>query len=375
MTHVAVIGAGVIGTAIAFRLAQAGARVTLLDAGRPGGGTSTRSFAWLNAHNKQPHAYFALNVAGMQAHAALAEELGGATWRQAGGCLEWTGAAGQAAQRARAERLAAWGYAVHWLTGAQARRLEPDLDPAALADAPVAFFPDEGWMDTAGYLAALLARFAAHGGTVRTGMRVTGLASAAGRCTGIETPEGMIGADMVVNCAGPDINTVSPDTALHVPMASTRGLLAVTMPAAVSLGRVLQGPGSLALRPDGGGRVMIHSKDADEALPTEGGAEAVQRVATRAAALLTPLRGVQAEAARLATRPIPEDGHPAIGPIGGLSGYYVAVTHSGVTLATLLGGLIAGEILHGQTAGMLAPFRPDRFTQAERPRMRMDGLR
>lgn len=375
MTHVVVIGAGVIGTATALRLAQGGARVTLLDAGRPGGGTSTRSFAWLNAHNKQPHAYYALNVSGMQAHAALAEELGDNTWRHGGGCLEWTDAAGRDTQRARAERLAAWGYQVEWLTAQAARRMEPDLDPAVLADAPVAFFPSEGWMDTARYLAVLLARIAALGGALRTGTRVTGLMTAGGRCAGVATAEGTIGADIVVNCAGPDINAITPDAALHVPMASTRGLLAVTAPAPVTLGRVLQGPGSLALRPDGGGRVMIHAKDADELLPPDGGAGAAPRLADRAAALLAPLRGVPAEAARLATRPIPEDGHPAIGPIGGLSGYYLAVTHSGVTLATLLGGLIAGEILNGREAAALAPFRLDRFSQTKRPRGRMDGLR
>lgn len=371
MTHVVVIGAGVIGTATAFRLAQKGARVTLLDAGRPGGGTSTRSFAWLNAHNKQPHDYYALNVAGMRAHAALAEELGDGTWRHGGGCLEWTDDAGRAAQRARAGRLAGWGYRVEWLTPDAARAMEPDLDPVSLGDGPVAFFPDEGWMDTAAYLAVLLRRF---GGTLRTGARAR-LALEGGRCVGVATDQGMIGADMVVNCAGPEVNSVTDDPALQVPMASTRGLLAVTAPAPLRLGRVLQGPGSLALRPDGGGRVMIHSKDADEALEQEGGEVLAQEVARRAAGLLAPLAGVPAELGRLATRPIPEDGHPAVGPIGGLAGYYVAVTHSGVTLATLLGGLVADEVLGGPPAAELAPFRPGRFSQAERPRRRMDGLR
>ena len=94
-----------------------------------------------------------------------------------------------------------------------------------------------------------------------------------------------------------------------------------------------------------------------------------------ALAIAAALAGVPAEAVRLATRPIPEDGHPAVGPIAGLSGYYVAVTHSGVTLATLLGGAIASEILEGREVPELAPFRPARFTQSERPRRRMDGLR
>ena len=50
MAKMIVIGAGVMGTSVAYRLAQAGADVTVLEAGRVGGGTSGISFAWTNAH-------------------------------------------------------------------------------------------------------------------------------------------------------------------------------------------------------------------------------------------------------------------------------------------------------------------------------------
>ena len=50
MTKMIVIGAGVMGASVAFRLAQAGADVTVLEATRIGGGTSGISFAWTNAH-------------------------------------------------------------------------------------------------------------------------------------------------------------------------------------------------------------------------------------------------------------------------------------------------------------------------------------
>jgi glycine/D-amino acid oxidase-like deaminating enzyme len=74
---VVVVGAGVIGAAVAFRLAQAGARVTVLEgADRVGAGTSGRSFAWTNSNGKTPREYHDLNVAGLQAHAALGGEFG-----------------------------------------------------------------------------------------------------------------------------------------------------------------------------------------------------------------------------------------------------------------------------------------------------------
>jgi glycine/D-amino acid oxidase-like deaminating enzyme len=42
-------------------------------------------------------------------------------------------------------------------------------------------------------------------------------------------------------------------------------------------------------------------------------------------------------------------------------GCYVIATHSGITLAPLLGELIAEEIVSGEMSDLLAPFRPDRF--------------
>jgi glycine/D-amino acid oxidase-like deaminating enzyme len=57
MLNVIVIGAGVMGASAAFRLAEAGASVLVLEAGRVGGGTSGISFAWTNAHKKPPKPY------------------------------------------------------------------------------------------------------------------------------------------------------------------------------------------------------------------------------------------------------------------------------------------------------------------------------
>ena len=88
MIKTIVIGAGVMGASVAYRLAQAGAAVTVLEAARIGGGTSGISFAWTNAHKKPPKPYHDLNVAGMKAHAALANEFSATPWWHGGGSLE-----------------------------------------------------------------------------------------------------------------------------------------------------------------------------------------------------------------------------------------------------------------------------------------------
>jgi glycine/D-amino acid oxidase-like deaminating enzyme len=44
-----------------------------------------------------------------------------------------------------------------------------------------------------------------------------------------------------------------------------------------------------------------------------------------------------------------------------VEGYYLVVTHSGVTLAPLLGAAVADEVARGRQRPELAPFRPARF--------------
>src|SRR5437762_13501499 len=191
MVKTIVIGAGVMGASVAYRLAQAGAAVTVLEAMRIGVGTSGISFAWTNAHKKPPKAYHDLNVAGMKAHAALADEFGGTPWWHGGGSLEWEAEPDRTAQRENIEQLRSWGYAAEWITLRQVQELEPDIDPMTIGDAPVAFFPEEGWLDPVVYAHAMLsAARRRHGANVICGARVVDLGMPADRLTSVRLADG-----------------------------------------------------------------------------------------------------------------------------------------------------------------------------------------
>ena len=60
--QIIVVGAGIIGASIAWHLAEAGAAVTIVDAGRPGGVATANSFAWINASWGNPEPYFRLRM-------------------------------------------------------------------------------------------------------------------------------------------------------------------------------------------------------------------------------------------------------------------------------------------------------------------------
>jgi len=365
MPKVIVIGAGVIGASAAFRLAQAGADVTVLEAGRVGGGTSGISFAWTNSHNKPPRAYHDLNVAGMRAHAGLQEEFGGTPWWHRGGSVEWELLEGRAAQAENVERLKSWGYAAEWITPCDLAELEPDIDPAMVGDAPIAYFPEEGWLDPVPYAHAMLSAARRHGARVVCGARVVELVLAGDRVSGVLMADGARHeADVVVNCAGRWVNDPVRDAGLHLPLAPTVGFLVFTPPVATSLSRVVRTP-IVHARPDGAGRLMLISNTANSMLsidtrPSAEMAEARDLVA-RARRLLPSIGDVSPEAARIAIRPIPGDHLSAVGPMPRVRGYYLAITHSGVTLSPFLGAAIADEVVRGRERGELAEFRPGRF--------------
>ncbi|MGI8913772.1 MAG: FAD-dependent oxidoreductase [Chloroflexota bacterium] len=124
MPRVVVIGAGVVGAAVAYRLAGVGAQVTLVDQGAPGEGTTSTSFAWLNANHKPPAAYHTLNVAGIAAHTRLGIDLGAAPWLHPTGNLTCVvGATAAKGLAAHVIALQGSGYAAQLIDRQRAQEL------------------------------------------------------------------------------------------------------------------------------------------------------------------------------------------------------------------------------------------------------------
>lgn len=365
-----VVGAGVVGAAVAYRLALAGARVTVLEAAqRVGAGTSGRSFAWTNSNEKVPRPYYDLNVAGMRAHQALGDELGATPWWHGGGSVEWFGTdAERAAQQNKVERLRSWGYAAQWITPPRLHELEPDIDLTAVGDAPIGYYPEEGWLDPIPYIHAMLDLARRQGAVVRTGARVTEVHLNGGQVGGVCLQAGeRLTGDVVVNCAGRWADTLAVADVPTLPLAPTLGLLVLTPPVTACLNRVVRSP-AIHMRPDGAGRLMLHADDGDAAVTADTepslGLPIAQEMARRAARVLPSIGQVAPEVARIGVRPIPADGLSAVGPMPGVAGYYVVVTHSGVTLSPLLARLVASEVVDGNQQSQLEPFRPSRLVQS-----------
>jgi glycine/D-amino acid oxidase-like deaminating enzyme len=375
-----VIGAGVLGASVAARLAGSGVRVTLLEQDQPGRATSRWSFAWLNSNDKSPRPYHDLNHAGIRAWADLAADLDGAAWYRPVGNIELaTTPAARAELTARVRRLASWNYDARLVDPAEAAELEPALrlpEPQKEPGTMAAWFPGEGYLLTEPLIGRLVAQARHRGAEIRTGEQGRVVALDPGRPSRVRTADGaVLAADEVVCCAGrwvPKLtgaaNTI-PLVPWDTPGATAPGLVVQVGPVSPAASTRLVHTPEICLRPHPGGLLHLEAPDAAVDLHTPGpnlrrwAAELLRR-ARQAVRGLDQARVVEY---RVCVRPMPVDGQSIVGPVPGTHGLYVAVTHSGVTLAAHLSQLIAAELTTGTQSAELAPYRPSRFLSAATP--------
>jgi glycine/D-amino acid oxidase-like deaminating enzyme len=363
---VAVIGAGIVGSSVAYRLSEGGAEVVLIDGAKPGSGTTSTSFAWINANNKLPRAYFELNVAGMGEHERLRNEIGG-DWLYSTGNLIWAVDEEQEDLEKRVERLRSWSYAAEMLPASTvSKELEPEAtfpDP----DLQIAHFPEESWTDAPALTKMLVEAAVRNGAHKYFGNAVSGI-EVEGEGVLLRLEDGdAIYADVVVNATGAKAATVAEMVGRVLPLDVFPGLLVRVAVPGKPLRHLLHTP-RINVRPDGLGYALLHHDSVDERLTDDfAGTEdpLCAELLERARLVLPALEEAELVEARFGMRPVPADGHSCVGALSAIPGYYEAVTHSGVTLGPLIGRLLAREILTGEVDPLIAPFRADRFPSTQ----------
>ena len=348
-----IVGAGVIGACVAYHLARAGARVTVVDADRAG--ATAASFGWINASYFLNEDHYRLRSEGIAAYHRLSETLplpinwcGSICWEE--GRLE-----------DRQEALTRLGYAVERISDQQFAYLEPAVGvPPKLS----LHLTAEGVVEPAALAATLLQGAREAGAQVMRGVRVIGVSQDGARVTGVVTQAGELRADEVFIAAGVGSRQLMEMVGFELPMLHRPALVIKTAPVAPVLTHILVSDiGEVRQLPDGAltmpAAVGHQGDNAEEVGDLQQAAEAAL---ARLQALVPDVPLTLAETV-LAERPMPGDGLPAVGPVR--PGAYLATMHSGITLAAIMGELISDELLHGETnhtRSWLAPYRPDRFT-------------
>ncbi len=371
--NVVVIGAGIVGASIAYHLCRRGASVTVIDEQSPGSGASSRSFAWINATAKAPASYHDLNRRSLEMWDRFAGQLETEVGLRWGGRLQWAATLQSAEElRQQVKQLQGWGYPCRLVDEVEMREIEPGLSPGPVTAA--AFTEVDGQVDPEKVIAACLRR-AAHWGlktheeTPATGFTLAESGAGDVRVAAVETETGDLPCDVVVLAAGVGNTRLAAMTAINLPQPVSPGVTIKTDPRPPLLHTVpvlypppLQdGRPAIHLRQTTDGVVTV-GETSDESLNLDDSQRHADDVLARAVHYLPALAGAKAIPLPVAYRPMPRDGFPVLGFSRAALNVYVALTHSGVTLAPLIGELAALEIVEGTTVEMLSAYRPDRFT-------------
>jgi glycine oxidase len=367
---IAVIGGGVIGLGVAWRLAQRGASVQVFDRGAAGAGASHAAAGMLAACAEAEPGEEGLTALGRESQArwpAFAAELLDVSGvdvelRPEGTLLVALTADDQARLTHQLVFQQKLGLPLHWISAAETRRREPHL-AGKLAGA--VFSPEDTQVDNRKLVAALRLAAEAAGASVNEYRAVKAISSRGGRAEGIVLADGTkVAADKVVLAAGAwarSIEGLEPE--LRPPVRPIKGqMLALRMdPATPLLSHVLWAPGAY-LVPRRDGRLLVgatvEEKGYDASL-TAGGMLSLLEAAWRAVPAIEEL---PIDEMWVGHRPGSRDDAPILGA-GPLDGLVYATGHhrNGILLAPITADTIARLALDGVVDAAIRPFGIERF--------------
>ena len=370
--RVVIIGAGVIGMGIGWRLAGR-ADVTIFDRGKAGMGASRAAAGMLAACCEAEPGEEALVALGRDSQArwpGFAEELLRASGidvelRTEGTLLLALTADDQAEIAHRLEFQRQLALPLEWLSAADTRRREPRL---AGKIAGAVFSPQDHQVDNRKLAAAL--RVAAEGAGVKIveDRPVKDIVTQGGRAKGVAFEDGTVEqADCVVLAAGAwsrGIGGLPPDR--RPPVRPVKGqMLSLRMdPAAPLLNHVVWAPG-VYLVPRRDGRLIlgatVEEKGFDETI-TAGGMLALLEAAWRAVPAIEEL---PIEETWVGHRPGSRDDAPILGR-GPVEDLFYATGHhrNGILLAPVTADTVARLVLDDVVEPAIAPFGLERFLPA-----------
>ena len=356
--RVVVVGAGIIGASVAYHMAKRGADVVVVEKEGPAAGASRNSFAWLNAGSKKPRSYYELNLLGMLGWRRLEQELSPRLTVQWGGGVQWVAPSPSAAEfKQGILDQQRFGYSVSLIDKSEIGKLLPGIDSGPVAAA--CFADQEGTIDPVAATQVLLREAQSCGARFICPCDVTGFDSSLQGVRAIQTSHGPMEADFVVLAAGTGIPVLAKRVEMTVPLIESPGVLAHTKPQGKLLGRVVIAPNAtLKQIPDGRVVTGTNFGGTPGVLPT---AAEGNKLLSAAEKYLPTLRGAELDFVTLGHRVMPQDGHSIVGSSSRYPNVYVIATHSGMTLAPILGQLATIEVLDGAKIDLLAAFRPQRF--------------
>jgi glycine/D-amino acid oxidase-like deaminating enzyme len=359
MPDVVVVGGGIRGVSIAYYLARAGVRVTLVEKGFLGSGASGANAGLVNVSGKTPGHYTAFSLLSGDMYPEFVAGLGAEVDYQRDGYLRVaeTEAEVEALVRHAQTQSQVPGVKVELLDGREARALEPALSPQLPA---AVFCAQDGNVDPLKLVRAVSQAARRHGAEIRHHAAVTGIRLQGGRVAAVVTPDGEIPTAVVVDAAGVLVPDIARMVGVEVPVLPQRGQMFQIEALPPLLRRPIQ-----AMRQLRSGTTMVGTTNEFVGHNREVTYQAGQQILARAQRIVPALARARVIRGWAGLRPMAPDGLPIYDAVPQVQGFYVAVGHSGVTLAPITGQVFLDLITKGRTDLPIAPYSLSRFGPAD----------
>lgn len=357
--EVVVVGGGVRGLSVAYYLAKAGVNVVLVEKRFVAAGASGLSMGYVNISGKSPDPYTRLSKISADLFPALNDELEGEIEYERNGSVrmavtekDWNQLSKAVDDRNRTE-----GVNMRMVGIEEMRKMEPALSPELLGGY---WCPIDGGVNSLKLTRAFAKHAKGLGARIYTGCEVRDIRVARNRIEGAVTNRMTIATHVVVNTAGIHTSQIAAMVGMKVPVFPERGQLTITeaLPRLIhrTVGSYKQFENGQFLLGVSNELVGENTRVTTEMITTR------VRVATQ---ILPPLKAVRAARCAAALRPMTPDRLPIFEKMQGVSDFYVAVGHSGVTLAPVTGKALTDLITGGRTDLPISEYSMERFKETQ----------
>jgi glycine oxidase len=365
-TDIAIIGGGIIGCAIAYNLRKAGAEVTLLERGEIGREASSAAAGLLAPLGPLPGPgpLADLLLASFAMFPTLVPELEEASGLDLG--YERTGSLRTVRNPKRVpnlqKRLDAWkplGLEMHWLSGDEARKLEPLLSPDISA---AIYVPEESHIQASTLVNAFARAASNAGATIRNHTDVIGLQRDCHRITGVRTEQDeIITCNHLILATGAWAGCYDEWLDMTLPVEPLRGQILAYQQPITSIRHIIFGEAAY-LAPKGNSVIVGATKEEvgfDTSITVQGQSWLIE-TATR---LVPSLNQSSIERAWAGLRPKTPDGWPILGPAPRWENVTLATGHNsiGTILSAITGQMIAECVIRKYVPDIIRPFSVTRF--------------
>lgn len=373
-----IVGGGIIGASVAWRLAKDGVSVTVFERGRLGQEASWAAAGLIGpqVEAQEPGVFFDLCMAGKNAFDGIVDRL----TRESGIDPEYDehGAlyvafdeAGAARLRSRARWQKSVGAIVDELSPAEALKLAPVLSPDIIC---ALHMPTNRRTENRKLTMAYIRAAEKAGAAFRESTRVAEVITRAGRAAGVRFDDGSTEeSDLVIDAAGSwasEIRGLEQDKVRFYPV---RGQIICFEAPAGALGPSLFSPDGI-LVPRRDGRLIAGSIFEDAGFNKSVTLSGIATITSAVAAMVPGLRTAALREVWAGLRPASDDQMPVLGESPTVPGAFYAAGHfrSGILLSALTGQIIADLVAGRKPPLDLAPFSPSRFKNGTAKRLPLD---